>query len=66
MTVDQVPLEHCFGPGVWLDLSHKGAGEDIGVKEMEEAANANPILDTARRYRFNTYWRKSHLRTGLL
>ena len=40
LTVDQIPLEYCFGPGVWLDLSHKGAGEDITTKDMEEATSA--------------------------
>jgi kynurenine formamidase len=26
LTIDQVPLEWCFGPGIWLDLSRKAPG----------------------------------------
>ena len=39
LTVDLIPLERCFGPGVWLNLSHKGSGEDITVEDLQEAAN---------------------------
>jgi len=38
LTIDQVPLEWCFGPGVWLDLSHKAPGEDITGADIEAAA----------------------------
>ena len=37
LTVDQIPLEWCFGPGVWLDLSHKTPGTDIEVSDIEAA-----------------------------
>jgi kynurenine formamidase len=36
-TVDQVPLEWCFSDGVVLDFRHKGAGEEIVVKDLEDA-----------------------------
>jgi len=37
MTIDQIPLEWCFGDGVWLDLSWKKPGEDITDKEVQQA-----------------------------
>ena len=37
MTIDEVPLEWCFGDGVWLDLSWKKPGEDITAKEVQQA-----------------------------
>jgi kynurenine formamidase len=40
MTVDQIPLEYCFGPGAWLDFSHKDAGDDITAEDMEGATHA--------------------------
>jgi len=40
LTVDQIPLEYCFGPGAWLDFSHKDAGDDITAEDMEEATHA--------------------------
>jgi len=40
MTVDEVPLEWCFGPGVRLDLREKGPGEDITASDLERAAKA--------------------------
>lgn len=36
-TVDQVPLEWCYGPGVVLDMRHKEAGSEITIEDMEEA-----------------------------
>lgn len=39
LTIDRVPLESCFGPGVWLDFSHKDAGSDISAEDMEGAVN---------------------------
>jgi kynurenine formamidase len=40
LTIDQVPLDWCFGPGVWLDLSHKPPGEDITKDDIREAITA--------------------------
>jgi kynurenine formamidase len=34
-TIDQIPLEWCFGDGVLLDMTHKGAGEHIEVADIE-------------------------------
>ena len=31
------PLEYCYGDGVVLDLTHKGAGDEITVSDIEEA-----------------------------
>jgi kynurenine formamidase len=34
-TIDQVPLEWCFAPGVVLDFRHNAAGEFITVTDLE-------------------------------
>jgi kynurenine formamidase len=34
-TIDQVPLEWCFAPGVVLDMRHKAAGDVISVGDLE-------------------------------
>src|SRR5215471_15246727 len=36
-TIDQVPLEWCFAPGVVLDVRHKAAGECISVADLQAA-----------------------------
>ena len=36
-TIDQIPLEWCFQDGVVLDLTHKNAGEEINVDDIEKA-----------------------------
>src|SRR5205085_2200882 len=36
-TIDEVPLEWCFAPGVVLDMRHKVAGEFILVEDLEAA-----------------------------
>jgi kynurenine formamidase len=36
-TIDEVPLEWCFAPGVVLDVRHKAAGELITVADLEAA-----------------------------
>lgn len=36
-TIDQIPLEWCYGDGVILDFTHKKAGEEIGVSDVEKA-----------------------------
>jgi kynurenine formamidase len=38
MTIDEVPLEWCWGGGVKLDIPGKEAGEDITARELQEAA----------------------------
>jgi len=39
-TIDQVPLEWCFAPGVALDVRHKQAGAEITVADLEAALRA--------------------------
>ena len=34
-TIDQVPLEWCFAPGVLLDMRHKAAGDFITVDDLQ-------------------------------
>jgi kynurenine formamidase len=36
-TIDRVPLEWCFAPGVVLDVRHKAVGEFITVADLEAA-----------------------------
>lgn len=36
-TIDQVPLEWCYGDGVVLDMRHKQDGEMIGVADVQAA-----------------------------
>jgi kynurenine formamidase len=36
-TIDQIPLDWCFGPGVVLDLRHKRAGDTITPSDLQEA-----------------------------
>lgn len=36
-TIDEVPLEWCFSPGVILDMRHKAAGDFITVADLEQA-----------------------------
>lgn len=36
-TIDQVPLEWCFAPGVMLDVRHKAAGDFITVADLQAA-----------------------------
>jgi len=39
-TIDQIPLEWCYGDGVRLDFRHKKAGEAIEVADLEAALKA--------------------------
>jgi len=39
-TIDQVPLEWCFAPGVRLDFRHKASGDFITVQDLEAALDA--------------------------
>ena len=34
-SVDQVPLEWCFGPGVILDMRHKEPGSEITISDLQ-------------------------------
>src|SRR5438046_191306 len=36
-TIDEVPLQWCFAPGVLLDVRHKAAGEEITVADLQAA-----------------------------
>ena len=36
-TIDQIPLEWCYGKGVRLDFRHKQAGEAIEIADLEAA-----------------------------
>ena len=39
-TIDELPLEHFFGPGVVVDFTHKGDGDEVTEAEMREAVAA--------------------------
>ncbi|MFM7149287.1 MAG: cyclase family protein, partial [Gemmataceae bacterium] len=34
-TIDQVPLEWCFAPGVVLDMRHKASGDFITPEDLQ-------------------------------
>ncbi len=34
---EAIPLKYCYGDGVVLDLTHKGAGDEITVADLEKA-----------------------------
>lgn len=36
-TVDEMPLDMCFGPGVVFDMRHKADGEEITAADMEQS-----------------------------
>ncbi|MCF0237722.1 MAG: cyclase family protein [Sphaerochaetaceae bacterium] len=36
-SVDEVPLEWCFGDGVLLDMRHKNPGDEITIEDLKEA-----------------------------
>ncbi|KAF2989447.1 cyclase family protein [Methylocystis sp. MJC1] len=36
-TVDEMPLDMCFGPGVVFDMRHKADGDEITVADMEQS-----------------------------
>src|SRR5438876_8019704 len=36
-TIDEIPLEWCFAPGVVLDMRHKAPGEFITVADLQDA-----------------------------
>ena len=38
-TIDEVPLEWCYGDGVIIDVRHKKPGEFITVEDIKEALN---------------------------
>ncbi len=42
-TIDEVPLEWCFAPGVLLDMRHKAAGEFITIEDLVDALDANRL-----------------------
>jgi kynurenine formamidase len=36
-TIEEIPLEWCYGDGVVLDFTHKKRGESIALKDIQEA-----------------------------
>lgn len=36
-SIDQIPLEWCYGPGVALDMRHKAPGTEITIEDMKAA-----------------------------
>jgi kynurenine formamidase len=36
LTIDEIPLEWCFGPGVVLDFRYKGDGERITLEDLQK------------------------------
>lgn len=45
-TVDEMPLDLCFGPGVVFDMRHKSEGEEVTVADMEaDLAASGAVLE---------------------
>ena len=40
-TIEEMPLELMFGPGIVFDMTHKADGEEIGVADLESALAAS-------------------------
>jgi kynurenine formamidase len=40
-TIDELPLDKCIGPGVVIDMTHKGDGEIIAVADLEGALTSS-------------------------
>lgn len=59
MNLDQVPLERYIGPGLVIDLSKKGPGEDIDVRDLAPYADR---LKPGARLLLRTGWDR-HLGT---
>ncbi len=36
-TIDEVPLEWCYGEGIVIDMSHKGDGDPVTVQDIQES-----------------------------
>ena len=43
MTIDQIPLEWCYGDAVCLDLSHKAPRSWIGPRDLESACDTRQL-----------------------
>jgi len=42
-TVDQIPLEWCTGPGIVIDMAHKGNNDAITKKDIESFLNGHNL-----------------------
>ncbi|MFK7978109.1 MAG: cyclase family protein [Halioglobus sp.] len=69
LTVDQIPLDHCIGPGIVIDVSHKPDGDAISVEDLQASlaksgSEIEPgtivLIRTGRDQFINTkaYWKK--------
>ena len=45
-TIDEVPLEWCYGNGVVLDVRHRGHGELITAGDLQAALRGGTLADT--------------------
>lgn len=43
MTIDEIPLEWCYGDGICIDMSHKKDMELITKKDLEDYVNQNHL-----------------------
>lgn len=43
-TIDEIPLEWCFGPGIVLDMSHKSDFDPITVSDLEAFINKEKLV----------------------
>ena len=43
-TIDEIPLEWCFGPGIVIDMKHKADFDPITVKDLQDFLNENSLV----------------------
>jgi kynurenine formamidase len=57
--IEEVPLERCHGPAVWLDLSEAGTREAIDAEDLESAAaEAGVTIDAGNIVLLHTGWER--------
>ncbi len=48
LTIDRVPLDTLWGEAIWLDFSHKKAGEEISLPELQKTLKSERLKLKAR------------------
>ena len=43
LTIDRAPLDWMWGEAIWLDFSHKKAGQEISLAELRQALKADKL-----------------------
>ena len=43
-TIDEIPLEWCYGDGIVIDMAHKADFDPITVDDLDEFIKANNLM----------------------